>query len=177
MNRCIECNRSYSGKTNPKVNAVSRIAEQLVGGSKALYALSKADRLAIRAHATRLHESGAAVARVALAEEDKTPDGFVYVLVNPAWPECVKIGSAVDVQSRLDQFQTGSPHRDYVMVYSVYTHDRMKAERACHAQLAHARLEGEWFSCSVEWAKAVLNQVRDDFDEADVRLSFARVEA
>jgi hypothetical protein len=137
----------------------------------------EADRQSIRAHATRLHESGAAVARVALAEEDKTPDGFVYVLINPAWPDCVKIGSAVDVQSRLDQFQTGSPLRDYEMVYSVYTHDRLKAERACHAALAHARLEGEWFSCSVEWAKVVLNNVRDEFDEADVGLSFAKVEA
>jgi hypothetical protein len=117
------------------------------------------------------------VARVALAEEDKTPDGFVYVLINPAWSECVKIGSAVDVQSRLDQFQTGSPMRDYEMVYSVYAHDRLKAERACHTALAHARLEGEWFSCSVEWAKAVLNQVRENFEEADVQASFARVEA
>ena len=41
--------------------------------------------------------------------------GFVYILNNPAWPEWVKIGCAKNIFSRLHNFQTSSPFRDYII--------------------------------------------------------------
>lgn len=169
QSKCLECQQKY--------HEIQKTRFNLAGGRARYEALSADKKASLAETARRLYHAGREFQLVARFQEEAVKDGFVYVLVNPAWPEMVKIGSAVDVASRLDQFQTGSPFRDYEMVYSVYTHDRLKAERTCHARIATSRLQGEWFSCSVEFAKAILNTVRDEFDEADVQQAFAKVEA
>lgn len=67
--------------------------------------------------------------------------GFVYAIGNPAWPEFVKIGSAIDVPTRLSSYQTGSPNRDYFLVDYYFSHDRLMAEKETHGLFNR---KGEW---------------------------------
>jgi len=45
----------------------------------------------------------------------------IYVMINPAWPEYVKIGRSDDIVKRLRGYQTYSPFRDYEICYSKET--------------------------------------------------------
>ena len=81
--------------------------------------------------------------------------GHVYIISNPAWPEWVKVGMAIDTDDRCSSYQTSSPFRDYVVEYSFASTNRRKDE-----SLAHQKLDaicpdrrGEWFKIPV--AKAI----------------------
>ena len=43
-------------------------------------------------------------------------EGEVYIIVNTAWPEWVKVGKAVNSDDRLNGYQTSSPFRDYKVI-------------------------------------------------------------
>jgi len=81
--------------------------------------------------------------------------GYVYAIVNPAWPEYVKIGSAIDVDDRLNSYQTSSPLRDYRLVDYYFTEDRHKAESKIH----------DMFERQSEWCKV---------SESDIRVIFKK---
>jgi len=87
-------------------------------------------------------------------------DGYVYAIINPAWPDWVKIGMAMDAEDRLNGYQTSSPMRDYELIHSVYFKNRSKAERNAH-KLAEkiAERKGEWFNITNEQAIKVLGEV------------------
>lgn len=83
---------------------------------------------------------------------DKIPGGFIYAVVNPAWPEWVKVGMTTDPVRRLNDYQTSSPFRDYQMVAFKEVEDRRAAEAELHAELeAFGRREGEWFEVPVDF--------------------------
>jgi hypothetical protein len=89
-----------------------------------------------------------------LQNYERSNEGQVYIIVNPSWPDWVKIGMAVNAEDRLNSYQTGSPMRDYKLVYAVYTKDRRRAEREAHkAAEAIAERNGEWFKMSIGQAK------------------------
>jgi hypothetical protein len=84
----------------------------------------------------------------------KVKTGYVYVLSNPAWPEWVKVGMAVDANDRCGSYQTSSPYRDYVLHHAVASEDRRKSEYEAHTALekvADSR-KGEWFKIPVDAA-------------------------
>lgn len=56
-------------------------------------------------------------------------EGFVYAIHNPAYPDYVKIGSAIDVYDRLNSYQTSSPFRDYELLIYFFAEDRIKTEK------------------------------------------------
>ena len=90
---------------------------------------------------------------------DSIKEGYVYVITNPAWPEWVKIGMAIDADDRCNGYQTSSPFRDYVLEHMIVTKDRRKAEAQAHfaaGKLASSK-NGEWFKLSVEEAKKILD--------------------
>jgi len=65
-----------------------------------------------------LHKSGnyksfGDAAFSALQKDVQVKEGYVYVITNPAWPDWVKIGMAIDAEDRLNGYQTSSPMRDY----------------------------------------------------------------
>lgn len=88
-------------------------------------------------------------------------DGHVYIITNPAWPDWVKIGMAVDAEDRLNGYQTSSPMRDYQLEFTVKVSDRRKSESKAHKICKKMGVEnkGEWFNMSVDTAKSVLEQV------------------
>jgi len=92
---------------------------------------------------------------------DAIKEGYVYAITNPAWPEWVKIGMAIDAYDRCNGYQTSSPFRDYKVEHTVVTNNRREAEAQAHkaaSKIAQER-RGEWFKLSIEEAKNVLNNI------------------
>jgi hypothetical protein len=93
----------------------------------------------------------------------ESAEGEVYVITNKAWDGWVKVGMAVDAEDRLKNYQTSSPFRDYVLYYSYKTDDRRKAESTAHSKLEQLfERNNEWFKCTPQEAKGVLNEQQQD---------------
>lgn len=90
---------------------------------------------------------------------DSIKEGYVYAITNPAWPEWVKIGMAIDADDRCNGYQTSSPFRDYSLEHVMITNNRRKAEAQAHKAAAKIAKEqrGEWFKISVKEAAEILN--------------------
>lgn len=147
-------------EVNAEINAVSRIAYDLVGGSDAFYALPKETRLHHRETAKRLYSVGLTAARAEVLG-DLVKEGFVYIITNPSFPGYIKIGCAMNIDKRVDGFNTGDPHRAYRVEHRIFSSHREKAEQYCHARLAPFRGHGEWFRCSIAQARCILNVVAE----------------
>ena len=98
-----------------------------------------------------------------MGEFNSVKEGYVYVIVNPAWPSWVKIGMAIDAEDRCNGYQTSSPHRDYELKYAIDTDDRRTLEQAAHREASKLASEskGEWFKLDVETAIEILNNLRE----------------
>ena len=90
---------------------------------------------------------------------DSIKEGYVYVITNPAWPEWVKIGMAIDADDRCNGYQTSSPFRDYILEHVMVTNNRRVSEAKAHIEAAKIAEEqrGEWFKLNVEEAKKIIN--------------------
>jgi|TARA_R100000479_G_scaffold176136_1_gene129246 hypothetical protein len=87
--------------------------------------------------------------------------GEVYIITNPAFEGWVKVGMAVDATDRLKGYQTSSPFRDYELQYFCKVNDRRASESQSHQLLATKfNQQGEWFQCSIEEARQVIDQVK-----------------
>ena len=91
---------------------------------------------------------------------DSIKEGYVYAITNPAWPEWVKIGMAIDADDRCNGYQTSSPFRDYSLEYVVVSNNRREAEAQAHKAAGKIAEEqrGEWFKLSIEQAKNILDK-------------------
>lgn len=69
-----------------------------------------------------------------------------------------KIGISKSAKARLSSLQTGSPVALHLVHYALVK-DSCEAERLAHGLLARFRLHGEWFECSLERARSVLDIV------------------
>ena len=95
-----------------------------------------------------------------LAKYESSIEGQVYIIVNPSFPEWVKVGMAVDAADRLNNFQTSSPFRDYVLNYSWDVKDRRAAESEAHSKLQKLyERRSEWFKCTPEQAQEVVSGI------------------
>ena len=99
-----------------------------------------------------------AAAFSSLSKYESSVEGQVYVIVNPNFPEWVKVGMAIDSEDRLNNYQTSSPFRDYVLNYKWNVSDRRAAESESHTEL-HKLYErrSEWFKCTPEQAQEVVS--------------------
>ncbi len=101
----------------------------------------------------------------ALEKDKKVKEGYVYVITNPAWPEWVKIGMAIDAEDRLNGYQTSSPMRDYELVHAIPTPDRARAERVAHKAAAMCgERKGEWFKIPNSEAVTILQHIKEAED-------------
>jgi len=98
---------------------------------------------------------------------DSIKEGYVYAITNPAWPEWVKIGMAVDADDRCNSYQTSSPFRDYKIEHVVVTNNRRAAEAEAHkaANKIAKEVRGEWFKLDIEQAKTILNNITIDLEK------------
>tara|TARA_R100000773_G_scaffold21550_1_gene19121 strand:- start:16934 stop:17431 length:498 start_codon:yes stop_codon:yes gene_type:complete len=105
--------------------------------------------------------------------DSKTTTGHIYAIGNPAWPEWIKIGKAVDALDRLNGYQTSSPYRDYFLIHSKYVENRSEAESIAHETLINMgfKNKGEWFKVSSTTAINIIDNTitistqQDLFDE------------
>jgi hypothetical protein len=95
-------------------------------------------------------------------------DQYVYVMVNPSFPEMLKIGyTKNDPEERAVQLSksTGVPMPfDVVYSYSCFNGERI--EKEVHKQLKQKRVRGEreFFYVSLDEAKQVIKKVGEQFD-------------
>jgi hypothetical protein len=95
---------------------------------------------------------------------NQVKEGYVYLMTNPAWPEWVKVGMAVDSEDRIKSYQTSSPFRDYTLVYSYEVDDRRAAESAAHVRLAkECDNINEWFKLPPPIANELIMEVIHEY--------------
>ena len=93
-----------------------------------------------------------------LEKYESSTEGQVDVIVNPNFSEWVKVGMAVDAADRLNNYQTSSPFRDFVLNYSWDVNDRRAAESEAHSELQKLyERRSEWFKCTPEQAQEVVS--------------------
>jgi hypothetical protein len=170
---CRDCKKLY----NVTNHAIERSCEERCGGREQFRAKPKQERVQIRAAViksltpTPTREATPAlnlrlpsVPREALPKStrDDTIDGYIYAVVNRAWPGYVKIGYATDCQKRLSQYQTGSPFKDYRMDSQVYVSDKRKAEAFLHQHFdLHCATDNEWFKVNITTVRRALKDVAE----------------
>lgn len=96
--------------------------------------------------------------------DTRSTEGEVYIIRNPAFPDWLKVGKAVNSEDRLNGYQTSSPFRDYVLEYCEHFDNRHEAEAAIHALLEKhdqcMERKGEWFKTFIPTIKEVMNEYR-----------------
>ncbi len=98
-----------------------------------------------------------------LKNYSKSTVGCVYVIQNPAWPEWVKVGKAVDAQDRLNSYQTSDPFRSYILHHHIEVTNRHTVELQVHQELeiASALRKNEWFKITAHNAATILNKTKE----------------
>ena len=82
---------------------------------------------------------------------EKVKKKHLYIIQSPSYPGWYKVGIATDINKRKGSYQTGSPFRDYEMIYNVETEKYKYIEKAVH----------DHFDNRHEWVNADLEDVKD----------------
>ncbi len=72
--------------------------------------------------------------------------GIVYLIENPAFPGVYKVGMTIDLVSRLNQYQTYDPKRQFAVAHYEFVLNRRRAESWLIQQLKVDFAKGEWVS-------------------------------
>jgi len=151
--QCKACSKEYNTPSN----------------SRRMYVDGKYINQSHPLHKPGRYESFGDLAFSSLQNFKNLKEGHVYAIRNPAWPEWIKIGKAIDAKDRLKAFNTGSPMRDYELLHFVKTEDNNKAETDAHniaARLAvppwDKKSNGEWFKITRWQALEILREVTND---------------
>ena len=70
--------------------------------------------------------------------------GFVYVIENPSFPEHYKIGMTVDLETRLDTYQTYDPYRKFKINRYEFVLNRRHTEKLILNSFGISIENGEW---------------------------------
>ena len=150
--RCKKCKQREHRFSNPKTNAISKIAYSIAGSDREFYKLDKADRKIIRAMATERYEKekpnltlvrnnppkpAAQPMRKRVGgtmEGEVVPQGWVYMIGNPEIPHLLKIGRTYPdgIDSRLSEAQRWGRAE---LVGKFWFDDANEAEKRIHAML------------------------------------------
>jgi len=146
-------------KSEPRVSKLDRMAQQIAGGEEVQQAHLETARSMLEKGKT-----------AETAKKSTDPRGSVYVVSNPAFTGYVKIGYAFDPESRLGDYQTGDPHRAYVLEHSEFFLDKREAEAELLDRLAGQKgdAQGEWRKVSVAEAVQHLRWLKSDRDVNEV---------
>ena len=91
--------------------------------------------------------------------------GYLYIITNKSWPGWIKIGSTRNLKTRLQTYQTGSPFRDYEVLYSIKHPEYLKAEQNIKLQMLKfaKQIKNEWYEVDLEVAKVRLSEQLDNY--------------
>lgn len=93
--------------------------------------------------------------------------GYLYIITNESWPNWVKIGTTLDLKKRLHTYQTGSPFRDYKIIYSIHHPDYLEAEKKIKAIMKPfaSKIKNEWYCVDLNMAKSKLDEILEHYGE------------
>ena len=95
-------------------------------------------------------------------ESQKTAEGYIYILSNKSFPNYIKIGSTMkDPRIRAQELSDTSVPFPYEVKFKIMTKNCEILEKEVHSILDKKRvdLEREFFECSVEEAKKIIEKV------------------
>lgn len=93
-------------------------------------------------------------------------EGFLYIITNPAWPDAVKIGCAIDYERRFNCYNIYSPLSDYKLEHTRYFEDRVAAESQLKEMMQDSNISGEWHRASVEETKLLIDSIYERSQKA-----------
>lgn len=98
--------------------------------------------------------------------------GYLYIIENDAFPGWVKIGTTGNLKKRLQTYQTGTPFRNYRIVYSLEHPEYKLAERRLRETMEPFSLDrkNEWYKIDLQMAKSRLDEALECWGEPLVRL-------
>lgn len=88
--------------------------------------------------------------------------GFIYGIVNEAFPNWVKIGKTIDFEKRLAAYQTYSPYQNYKELCRNRVSNRHIAEGVAHrraADISQVEQSGEWFYLHENDARRIIRNI------------------
>jgi hypothetical protein len=101
--------------------------------------------------------------------------GYLYIIINEAFPGWVKVGTTMDLTSRLHTYQTGDPFRRYKVVFSLQHPEYREAEKRIKETMKHFALsiKGEWYEVDLGIAKSRLEEQLDEYNglHAEIKIS------
>ena len=80
-------------------------------------------------------------------------EGYIYLVINPIYPDYVKLGRTINPEKRLKNYQTYSPLRNYEMYYKCYTKNLYIIESYFNSNVSG---NGEWFKIDRDKAKEII---------------------
>ncbi len=96
---------------------------------------------------------------------DVTSPGYLYIITNKSWPGWLKVGTTRNLKTRLQTYQTGTPFRDYEIVYSIKHPLYLQAEKNIKKQMANfaKQIKNEWYEVDLSVAKVRLLEQLDNY--------------
>ena len=162
---CKSCRTSYNKKYNSKYNfknfPVNNPLRMFVNGKY----VSKTHPL----YKPGRYKTFEGAAFSSLSNYEKSTEGYVYLITNPAWKGWVKVGMAIDANDRCNQYQTSSPMRDYKLTYSKYFKHRRVAESKAHKLCGNKATENnnEWFKININDAINLIESITEEQNERE----------
>jgi hypothetical protein len=89
-------------------------------------------------------------------------NGYIYIITNPAWNNWLKIGRALNVDRRIDTYNTSSPYRDYKSIYYTKIKDPNMMENFLYDK--YGKKNNEWFNISVENAIKTIEEFKEYYN-------------
>lgn len=88
-------------------------------------------------------------------------EGYIYIISNPHYVGFLKIGRATNTKSRLGNYQTASPKRDYKIEHKIFLPDCITGEKIVHEKLKMFALSrrNEWFEIDLQMAINILDSL------------------
>lgn len=81
---------------------------------------------------------------------------YIYIVINDAWKDYIKLGRSVDYEHRLGQYQTYSPHKDYKMYFNKVVKDVGIIEGYFNKNFSHSN---EWFLVDKDEAVGIIKKL------------------
>jgi hypothetical protein len=80
-------------------------------------------------------------------EQTSIKEGFVYIIINPSYPEWIKAGMSIDYEKRLNVYNQYDPESKYSIISLRWTADRRRSDQNLLDLLAKISIDrkGEWF--------------------------------
>jgi hypothetical protein len=86
-------------------------------------------------------------------------EGYIYIIINPAWSEYIKLGRSENSDIRLYNYQTYSPLRDYEIYYNKYVTDLIIIERYFNDNIEKSYNKNEWFKIDKDEAILIIESL------------------